>query len=316
MQSLHFSRYALAVFAAVAMLAGCAASQGQTLGLGAMPRGNGASATNQDLLYVADFGTNKVYIYSYPRPQLVGTLTGFNGPWAECVDKNGNVWITNFVGQSIVEYAHGGATPIKTLADAKGYPAACSVDRVTGDLAVANAYARRSRSGNVLIFEDASSTPTEYTSPGLYYYDSAGFDAHGDLFVDGTTRNGRFGLVELGRPRKNFKTITLNKQVSFPIGVEWRDAYLAIGGAGSGSSAHSNVLQVKVTHGSGTILDHTKLAGNIGAFVVQNSTLVASEDAGLVFFRYPKGGSPIKRIDGLDYPLGVTVSAGRPDNGL
>jgi hypothetical protein len=232
------------------------------------------------------------------------------------VDKNGNVWITNFVGQNMVEYAHGGATPIKTLADEEGYPAACSVDRVTGDLAVANAYARRSRSGSVLIFDDASGTPTEYTSPVLYYYDSVGYDAHGDLFVDGTTRNGRFGLIELGKSRQNFKTIALDKQVSFPIGVEWRGGYLAIGGAGNGSSPHSDVIAVKVTQGNGKIIGQTKLAGDLGAFVVQNSTLVASEGAGLVFFRYPQGGSPIKRIDGLDYPLGVTVSSVRPDGGL
>jgi hypothetical protein len=68
---------------------------------------------------------------------------------------------------------------------------------------------------------------------------------------------------------------------------------------------------VKVVKRSGTILGQSKLAGDIGAFFVHDSTLVASEGATLDFFSYPAGGSPTKTIDGLDYPLGVTVSVAR-----
>jgi hypothetical protein len=323
MKSLRFSCYALAVCTAVTIFAGCGAPQGQIAGLGPM-RGVGGSpaaqgswmsagSSEQDLLYVADFGTNKVYAFSYPKGQLVGTLTGFNGPWADCADNDSNVWITNFVGKSVVEYEHGGASPIQSLTDPKGYPAACSIDPATGNLAIANVYSRRNGSGNVLIYDKASGTPTEYTSPDLYYYDSTGYDARGDLFVDGTTRQGHFKLVELASHGKSFTTIALGKHVPFPVGVQWLKDYLAIGAAASGNASDSAVLQVKVAKGNGSIVGQSKLAGTIGAFFVHGSTLVASEDATLDFFSYPAGGSPTKTIDGLDYPLGVTISVTRRD---
>lgn len=65
-------------------------------------------AKTNDLLYVSDVGTNDVYVYSYPKLKLEGTLTGFATPDGECVDMAGNVFITNFGTQQIFEYAHGG----------------------------------------------------------------------------------------------------------------------------------------------------------------------------------------------------------------
>ncbi|MGB8907824.1 MAG: hypothetical protein WCC84_03655 [Candidatus Cybelea sp.] len=43
-------------------------------------------ARRKDLLYISD-ETGDVYVFSYPRGELKGTLTGFADPQGECVDK-------------------------------------------------------------------------------------------------------------------------------------------------------------------------------------------------------------------------------------
>src|SRR5580692_2579193 len=45
------------------------------------------SAKKSALLYVSDAGSGDVYVYSYPKGKLTGTLTGFNFPEGECADK-------------------------------------------------------------------------------------------------------------------------------------------------------------------------------------------------------------------------------------
>ncbi len=52
---------------------------------------------------------NDVYVYSYPQGKLTGKLTGFHYPQGLCVDKAGDVFVTNSVdrGKSVFEYAHG-----------------------------------------------------------------------------------------------------------------------------------------------------------------------------------------------------------------
>ena len=77
-------------------------------------------AKSDDLLYLSDRGNNSrlgsdVLVYSYPKAKLVGTLIGFASPAGMCTDGNGNVWISNFDGGTIVEYVHGGTEPISTL---------------------------------------------------------------------------------------------------------------------------------------------------------------------------------------------------------
>ncbi len=63
-----------------------------------------AGAKKRDLLYVSDVGTYDVDVYSYPRGTQVGVLRGFNFPGGECVDKQGDVFVTNTFGQDIYEY--------------------------------------------------------------------------------------------------------------------------------------------------------------------------------------------------------------------
>jgi hypothetical protein len=71
-------------------------------------------AKSSDLVYAATFNYGKVYVYSYPAGKLVGTLTMTGSPQGECVDKAGNIWVTDDLingTQKILEYAHGRLPP-------------------------------------------------------------------------------------------------------------------------------------------------------------------------------------------------------------
>lgn len=148
---------ALGALGFVAVLAGCS-GYGTTLQPGAAPPNASAAshgpaarswmlpeAKNNDLLYVSDLLAQVVYIYTYRGHKLVGTLTGFFNPEGLCVDKAGDVYVTNDTSEGvhqITEYAHGATTPLRTLNDPQGRANGCSVDPKTGDLAVANFWDR------------------------------------------------------------------------------------------------------------------------------------------------------------------------------
>lgn len=90
----------------------------------------------QDLLYVTN--TKTVTVYSYPKGKLEGTLRVGYLPHGECVDKKGDVFVTNLDNAQIVEYAHGGKKPILVLHSPSSDPAGCAIDPTTGDLAVSS----------------------------------------------------------------------------------------------------------------------------------------------------------------------------------
>jgi hypothetical protein len=112
-------------------------------------------AKKQDLLYISDVSDNEVTVYSYPSGKLEGTLTGFEVPTGLCSDKAGDVFVTDFEASEILEYAHGGTTPIATLSDPGQWPSGCSVDPMTGNLAVSNDETPSVGEGNLAIYAHA-----------------------------------------------------------------------------------------------------------------------------------------------------------------
>ena len=131
-----------------------------------------ADARKNDLLYVSNSTTNHVYVYTYPQGKPVGTLTGFDQPAGLCVDNAGDVFVTNLFASTVVEYAHGGATPIATLQDPGYAPHGCSIDPITGNLAVTNYCSlqgsRYSGEGGIAIYQDARGTPKIYRNLRLH----------------------------------------------------------------------------------------------------------------------------------------------------
>jgi hypothetical protein len=140
------------------------------------------TAANWDLLYVSnDAGytsgkpTGTVGVYRYWQGTLVQTLTGFMVPRGACVDAANNVYITDFYANDVVEYAHGGQTPLRTLAAYA--PLSCAVDHRSGDLAIAN-YVK-----GVSIYRHATGEPVTYTDSRLSGYYALGYDNRGNLLV-------------------------------------------------------------------------------------------------------------------------------------
>jgi len=181
-------------------------------------------------LWISDYGTDDVYIYTLPSLNLTGTITGFNAPQGMCTDKKGNVWIANTGDEDVLEYSPEGEE-ISSLSDGYGYPVSCAVSK-SGDLAVTDYSGfESSGSGQVLLYKNASGTPTELSNSDQYYYYFATFDSKGNLFVDGMNASGDFDLSECAKGATSCGTIAVTGgTIGFPGGL------MVVPGRYSGSS--------------------------------------------------------------------------------
>lgn len=313
MQNIDF-QYNRIWLIAVALCAGCAA--GSTTS-GTFAPGTGASgaattrhsswiqpdAKKKPLLYVSSVLSNDVYVYSYADQKLVGTLTGFEEPYGLCADKTGNVWIVDDGHQQIVEYKHGGASPIATLSDPGEYPEGCSVDPTTGNLAVTNFYST-SGNGSLSIYAHASGEPTTYSDPSIANFRFCGYDNKGTLFADGANNSSEFAFAELPKGGSSLTNITLQQNIEWPGGVQWDGKYVAVGDTDAGIIYRTNGAGGKVK-GSATLGD----SDYVNQFWIAGKTVVApSQDGSNVgLYTYPAGGAPKKTIS-VEEPFGAVLS--------
>ncbi|MGA8797993.1 MAG: hypothetical protein WB526_13135 [Candidatus Cybelea sp.] len=310
------------MYVAVALLAGCGgASQlgsNQTQPNAPQTRANpalidrGAAAhvapgrswmasnlTKKDLLYVSNFYSSGTLVFTYPSGKLVGTLTGVGT--VACASASSGDWWTSG-NDEMLEYAHGGKSPIKTLTGASG---ACAVDPTTGDLAVLNF-----NGDDIIIYPGGSGSGTAYcTGIGSAYFD--GYDDRGDLFIDGITQGNAYGLVELPKGGSTCESITLSQKLEFPGAIQWFDKYLAVGDQEAGAIYHFAI------HGTNAKeIGTTELGGSsdVVQFYIQKP-YVAGADAGnedVELWKYPAGGPIFKTLQGsFDLPIGLIVSVGK-----
>ncbi len=321
--------YALSASAAAAICAGCSNGGPDSLAsdyaqsLHRLPPSLGSTETlrpdhhrswispdakKKDLLYIADEGSGDVYVFSYPKGALKGTLSGFAEPQGECVDKKGDVWVTLFSAEELVEYAHGGTSSIGTLSDSGYLLEGCSVDPKTGNLAAANFAGVDNTAGGVAIYADAQGTPTLYSDSNLYLVFSVGYDDKGNLFADGETSDGgSFAFAELPRGSSTFVNITLNQTINTPGAVQWDGKHITVGDAKAGV-----IYQIKVSGSSATVVGSTTLGSSDGVFqsFIDNGTIIGPNvyNANAMFWSYPAGGSPTKTLTGFIDPFGAAVS--------
>jgi hypothetical protein len=309
----EFSRYALCVGIAVAMLAGCGGSQPPIGAPGAMPQSAIATHANrggswmlpeaksEDLLYASSLGAY-VYVLSFPQGKLVGKLAGFSGSLSnECVDSSGDVFIPNSTGSGseILEYAHGDNTPIATLDDTgTGVALACSIDPTTGNLAVANS------SDEILVYPNAEGQPTTYTDDNIQYFWSCTYDSSGNLFADGSAYSYGSPIVELPNGGQDFESISVNASLGGPADIQWDGQYLDLQSRDHPHrSKHpdyyeSEVLRVEVSGSSGTVVGEETLGSEAGSsfpqFWVGDGLIVQpinEQNGGPIgLWDYPSGG--------------------------
>jgi hypothetical protein len=331
MRSRDLNRFALFACVTSLMLAGCGGSQPPIGAPGEKPRTSAIAthadrgkswmlpgAKSENLLYVSDDVGSEVYVLSYPAGGLVGVLTGFGSPFGECVDKAGHVWITNLSPPEIIEYAHGGTSPMATLSDAD-QPVGCAVDRKTGNLAVTNHYP-----GNIAVYDDARGTPTTYSDPDFADYTYCTYDDTGDLFVDDAEEGGI--IAELPEGSGTLQTITLDEKL-YPLSIQWDKMHLAIETQSTldsdlhGTHGSISINRVQVSGSTGSVIGKTFLkapGGRIDSggtqFWISGNTIVGPDmfrygKVGVFLWHYPRGGEPRKMLRQMwEDPWGVTVS--------
>lgn len=317
--------FTLTAFAIASLLGGCnsAVSSGrdslipsQALSALAHP------TTSQDLLYISEYGGGVVDVFSYPQDVFLENLSGIEGtPQGECVDKKGDVFLIEAGGHPLIgEYAHGGTNPLTTLSDTGEFPYGCSIDPVTGDLAVSNEYNDQSLQGSVSVWHKAKGTPTTYVDPAIELVLWCGYDNKGNLFVDGIPPSGHseFALVELPRGSKTFRTITVPK-IRFGGNIQWDGSSLTIGDPAY--KIGSAIYRVTISGTRATITGVTVLKKSVEVFGswIEGGTVIGPDSgygvSTVQLWKYPAGGKPTATLSKgtsgfFNGPFGAAVSPG------
>jgi hypothetical protein len=267
------------------------------------------NATQSALLYVSDENAGTVSVYSYPDLTLTGTLTGFVSPTGLCVDpKTGNIWVTDIANSQVIEFAHGGTSPIRTL-NTEGFDDACAVNPTNGDLAVVNNTVGGDGNGNLTIFRSRGPRRV-HSDRGIFSMDFVTYDGTGNAFIDGYAYalGSGFRLDELLAGRKKLTHIAWSgPKIGSPGGVQYQGTSLAIGDARK---------PVIYQTSNGTVTGTTTLKGacSINQFFIDGGHLIAPSFCGskgnVLIYNYPAGGAPIKKLTGFAFPFGAVVSRG------
>ena len=161
-------------------------------------------------------------------------LTGFARPKGECVDADGDVYVTDRVAEDIVEYQHGATRPVVILSDTGFQDYACSVDPTTGNLAVANSYRVNGNAGGIAIYKNARGKPDVLRIDGIPNPQTCAYDTQGDMLVASDYKHDGEQVVSLGYMAKGRTTfIHLHLYVSGSqsdgvYNVQWDGKYWAL----------------------------------------------------------------------------------------
>jgi hypothetical protein len=277
-------------------------------------------ATSGDLLYVSS-DAPYVYIYAYPGLAYVSKLDILGGNSGLCDDAAGDVFVTTYSDYEILEYAHGGSQPIKTLSDPNARPLGCAIDPTTGNLAVTSyAGQRPGKHGSVSLYTNASGNPQIYTDAKLFYYDFCTYDGNGNLFIDGQDVDLNVVIAELPTGKAKFINLTLTdlpKNFGYPAGIEWDGQDLVLG-----DLDRPVLYRLQLSGSNAKVVGSTKLrtGKNVEQFTVaadtSGETLIGpnSTAQSVYFWRYPRGGKPTQQITGLSGAFGTAISKGSPQS--
>ncbi len=348
MSTFAFSRYALTISIAAALLAACAPVTNSGFGAavatdaiantmrhfvaGPKRPDHRSSWMSPDakrikkLLYVSDWSSNDVYVYDYNKGSLEGQLSGLNDPYGQCVDKNGNVWVVAFGGSSVSEFAHGGTQAVKTL-KTDYQPRGCSVDPTTGNLAVAAAE-------GVDVFVHARGKAHVYRSAVCYPFWPPGYDAAGNLYVEAllygsAEPQGEYSdplACELPHGGKSLRAVHLSGfGIYYPASVMWDGKHLTLSDQNYLDNNETAINRVSEdSSGNLTLIGQIILTddcdGNdvevpqpfiVGKTVVGGNLRCSyyGSQAKFDYWLYPTGGNPTRSLQSPPAkPVGQSVS--------
>lgn len=325
----RFQPHVLSACVAPVLLAGCGGAQVSPV-LVPVPSSHAkseygkssmaAGAAKWDLLYVTNVN-GTVSVYRYWQRELVGTLTGFNRPKGECVDLDGDVYITDRVAEDIVEFRHGSAERVAVLSDSGFQDYACSVDPTTGNLAVANSYQADGNAGGIAIYKHARGKPDLYRIEGTPNPQTGAYDDRGNVLVASDyLHDGKQAVSMAYLPRGRTTFVRLDLYVSGlhadgVYNVQWDGEYWAL-------LYDGNILRFRIANDGRTTYEGTtylrRNEEHDSRFFIahfpdnlrkQGTQIVAEQTHGVLYWKYPSGGKPIGSVSkNLDEPYGVAVS--------
>ena len=145
-------------------------------------------------------------------------------------DTDGNVFTVLLNGSTdkILEFAHGGTTPIATLTVPGSSPdGGCAVNPATNDLAITF---NGSSKASVALFTGESGTPQIYSTQSFGAFGYCAFDTKSNLFI---ANDGSYGpavpLVELRGGSHAFAGIAVNQNLKLGGNLQWHGHYLVAG---------------------------------------------------------------------------------------
>lgn len=306
------------VLGALVVLAGCGGPQStvpQTTV--AQYRAHKLPGSNRDLLYVSD-GVHDVRVFSLPQGDLVQTLTSVSRPELQCSDRKGNVYIADWDGGKLDEFAHGGSSPINVLyLNRYVLPGRCTVDETTGSVALT---AFHDGYGELDIFSGGQGSPSVHTIPGFAGYISCAYDDDGNLYVDGEDASGNFLLAEMLKGTSDFRNISQDLKIKNPSSMQWDGQYLAV--TGTANEVTDLLYQFKVKGSSAKIVHTVLLERSLWLQTwIQGASVAAvycdrphsARCKAIGIWQYPAGGKPTNTISRSDFSSkngirGLTIS--------
>ncbi|HVR46086.1 MAG TPA: hypothetical protein VMT95_05565 [Candidatus Binatia bacterium] len=315
-------RFALAA-CACGIVAGCAGLQAPSQSVPSVPHSSVALASSltpnvgKNLLYVSAYSA--VDVYDYGSNTQVGTLNYFSHAAGSCTDPQGNVYVTNNGAADILEFAHGGSAPVKTFIDPNPNPIDCSVDPVTGDLAVIN----ESGPGDVAVYVKGKVRPKIYAEKGFSAYSSGSYDASGNLLISGE-ESSMLSFAILRHGGSAFKSVTLphSSQWTRPGYVRWDGEYFVVE-FDVPYYQYPSIFEWYTIHGTRGIEEGymlTERSGQSGgAFWLgriggpksvkrANQLVLTNSQYGVLFYDYPEGGGAVFSLYNEQGAQGVTAS--------
>jgi hypothetical protein len=258
----------------------------------------------KSLLYVAGAVTGTVYVYDFKTRELVGELSGFDQPSGECVDGVGDIWITDYMGGTVTEYAHGGSSALTTLR-AGTLQTTCSIDPTTGNLAVGSF-----SPGQIYVWKKARGTPKVYASTACSSLWGPGYDNKGNLFVEAASEGSAVFVCWLPHGGKSLTIIPFNQTINYGAGTMWDGEYITFADQSfGGSELQAGVYQAKLnSSGSLVLVGKTALpdpCGNsdvLAPFIVGRKNTPDNREQG--FAATGSNNSCLTNVDIWPYPAG------------
>jgi WD40 repeat protein len=264
---------------------------------------NAATGSGHDLLYVSNTVSNEVYVFRFPQGELVETLKNINEPYTLCSDSSGNVFVMSYNPGKVLEFAHGAKKPTATIVlPYPDFADACAADPTSASLAVIDG-------GEAEIYGSLSGLPTGISAPHDSVFWHVGYDANGNLFLDGETgRNSAMWEVPKGTTGLLPVLFPSSEQSLIGGQVQWDGEYITVEGSdaisritvapgvGPGVALQGTVVS-STTFDSCNIVWQSWIVGS--TLIVPCSNHIASGryvESSVKFWTYPAGGKPVRKL--------------------